>query len=1067
MKSGLKISVTLFISVIFAFFAVLMFSPEFEYIEAEFYKPAVLRPVEQKVTELAENEKLYNQTLIERFASFLTKDEVLSFTKSKADDAVVRERISQWARLKQETPALIGLRIVDSRGRKIHFSTFDSDKKKQDDRKIIYEDYPKLVLNNEEVDFDSLNCPQDKKFKIFNDKSKNRIIFAFPIIGKDDSEQNGVDATALFYCSTQDFLNFAYSKELLTFAEKDDAEYFFALLSNAGGYVFGLNQTNILLSKNGIEVLKNSITEKLNSYIQEKNSSKSNLSRLNFSAVIEETIPITGNDLIVDTKNSVSEKIEVEQTEYSTLQDRKENSEQTTYDFVLFTKIVDLGENSFGAVSIVRNAQDFKISPALKVLLLSLGGLTLFLVIFLVFNLKCDDEVVIKNRIRKLTTTFIAKYKKSNGKNSKKTPAELTKRKGEFEKEIKLSLGRRGKKYSQQIDELLEESWQEILSAIDVTENLKPEVEPNSKKVNEKVELTPVEQPQKVEPAEAEAKVEKAEGPDEVEALDEIGDAELESADELEEEEDADDLDEVEALDDVEPVEDLADAEPAEELDEIGDAELESADELEDVEDSEPASDIDEVEALEDVEPVEDLADAEPAEDISDAEPTTELELADELNSTSDLEPTDELEEVADAEPVNDLDEVESLDEMADAELESADELEEVEDDEPASDIEDVEELDDVEAVEDLADVEPADEVEEDEETEPATDAELEPTDDLEEVEPTDEVEDVAPVAELEDAASVADAAPAAAPAEDVTPASDVKTETTDVDLSEFLDDAAIADDLSDADDATPANDAEPTDALPAQKAPEPDSSSVDAGEPQADDSDFEEKIGFGVPEPSLQPGAEPLAENSADDFVVSSVDFSFLDTLDDEDADIASAEPVSVAPPAHIATTADSADNADFANAENKTETQREQMQPTKLNTTDDFSPEPEYLPPVVDLLSALDPSLDAQNSPVESEPEEEMSLVLEEDLPFEDSPKEQSETVSELETLSTPLAAQPFMFAKLGAETDNVEELVPLNSKAIVEASDGTFHIQGEPDSSDFVLDSTLKNLVESVLK
>ncbi len=988
MKSGLKISVTLFISVIFAFFAVLMFSPEFEYIEAEFYKPAVLRPVEQKVTELAENEKLYNQTLIERFASFLTKDEVLSFTKSKADDAVVRERISQWARLKQETPALIGLRIVDSKGRKIHFSTFDSDKKKQDDRKIIYEDYPKLVLNNEEVEFDSLNCPQDKKFKIFNDKSKKRIIFALPIIGKDDSEQNGVDATALFYCSTQDFLNFAYSKELLTFAEKDDAEYFFALLSNAGGYVFGLNQTNILLSKNGIEVLKNSITEKLNSYIQEKNSSKSNLSRLNFSAVIEETIPVTGSDLIVDTKNSVSEKIEVEQTEYSTLQASEENSEQTTYDFVLFTKIVDLGENSFGAVSIVRNAQDFKISPALKVLLLSLGGLTLFLVIFLIFNLKCDDEVVIKNRIRKLTTTFIAKYKKSNGKNSKKTPAELTKRKGEFEKEIKLSLGRRGKKYSQQIDELLEESWQEILSAIGVTENLKPEVEPNSKKVKEKIELTPVEQPQKAEPAGAEAKVEKAEEPDEVEALEDV--EELDDAEPVEDLADAEPVDELEEIGDAEPAEELdeiADAEPVEELEEIGDAEFESADELEEEEDAD-ADDLDEVEALDDVEPVEDLADAEPAEeldeiddvvdaepvedladaepaeDISDVEPTTELELADELNSTSDLESADELEDVEDADPIDDAD-------------------------------------------------------------------------------------------------------PAAAPAEDVTPASDVKTETTDVDLSEFLDDASTADDLSDTDDATPANDAETTDALPAQKAPEPDSSSVDVGEPQADDSDFEEKIGFGVPEPSLQPGAEPLAENSADDFVVSSVDFSFLDTLDDEDADIAPAEPVSVAPLAHIATTADSADNADFANAENKTETQREQMQPTKLNTTDDFSPEPEYLPPVVDLLSALDPSLDAQNSPVESEPEEEMSLVLEEDLPFEDSPKEQSETVSELETLSTPLAAQPFMFAKLGAETDNVEELVPLNSKAIVEASDGTFHIQGEPDSSDFVLDSTLKNLVESVLK
>ncbi len=1052
MTSGQKISVSLLISVIaFAFFAVLSLSGQFEYIEAKFYQPAVRRPVEQKVTELAENEKQYNQILIDRFAFFLSNDSVLSSTKSKADNSAVRERENLWAKLKIDSPYLLGLRIVDSNGRKIHFSTFDSDKKKQDDRKIIYEDYTKLVLNDEEIEFDSLNCPEDKKFKIFNDKSKKRIIYALPFVGKDDSDKAVLNATALFYCSFQDFLRFVYSKNLLSVSEKDDAEYFFTGLSNAGGYVFGLPHPDSQFSMNALDALKDSITKKIKADIQEKVSNNLNFGNLNSLNVIEDTVSVTGTYSIVDKLNSSTEKIELEQTEYSTDATEEQKSLSSTYNFVLFTKIVDFGENSFGFITFVCNAEDFKVSDTLRILLLSLVFLTLFLSIFLIFNLKRDSIVVIKDRIHRFQSAFIASYKKQNEQNSKKLSAELKNRKAEFVQEIKKSLGHRTKKYGQQIDELLEQSWAEILSAIGEKEpseqkensagakidsqELKNVLEEilNSGKLNIKVESNQTAQPKKLEEAE-----------------------EAEPADELEEAEPAEESEEADDAELVEDLEEIEDAEPAEELEDVEDAE--PADELEEAEDAEPAEELEDVEDAEPAEELEEVADAEPAEDleeVADAEPAEDLEEADDAEPVEDLEeaeeaePADELEEVEDAEPAEELEEAEEaepaeeLEEADDAEL--AKDLEEVDDTEPAEDLEEADDAEPVEDLEEIEDAEPAEELEEAEDAEPAEELE--------------EAEDAEPAEESEEAE---DAAPDSVPAQ---PASKVESETTDVDLSDFLDDAE------------PLQPQQSSQEKPEQNEPS------EPAEPAKDDADFEEEIGFGVPSPLSQSGAEPLSEtDETDDFVVAPVDFSFLDS--EEETGSSQSEPAVAAGFTERVSADNSAGNSvdssaktgDFAASgpkpeyllqqQNKPDEREEKtLQPADFNETENT---PDYLPPVVDLLSALDSSSDAQIIPSETEPEEEMSLVLEEDSSFNDGFEDQpAENVSELETLSTPFSSQPFMFAKLGAETDNVQELVPLNSKAIVEAEDGTFHIQGEPDSSDFVLDSALKNLVESVLK
>ena len=77
-----------------------------------------------------------------------------------------------------------------------------------------------------------------------------------------------------------------------------------------------------------------------------------------------------------------------------------------------------------------------------------------------------------------------------------------------------------------------------------------------------------------------------------------------------------------------------------------------------------------------------------------------------------------------------------------------------------------------------------------------------------------------------------------------------------------------------------------------------------------------------------------------------------------------------------------------------------------------------------------------------------------------------EKVEELDTLETLSNQEATRPFMFAGFAQSKNNITDLTSISSKAIVESEDGTFHIEGEPEKTDYVLDRNLEELVESVI-
>ena len=667
MTSSQKFSVSLLISVvIFAFFSVITLSGQFDSIEAKFYQPAVRKPIEQKIRELSEQEKQYNQILFERFASFASDDAVLSFTKSVSSDEEVKSRALACAKIFSSSPYLQGIRIVDSNGRKIHYSSFESDKKKQNERSTVYEDYSNFVKNGQEVEFELLDCKNGRKFKIFNDFEKKRIIYSLPFIGKDNSGKISQQADVFFYCGTEDFLRFLYSKNKISLSEKDGAEYLFTGNSDCAGYIFGLPYSNSELLGNGLEALRENVRKKV-----------LNLAENRRTELFEQNVGLTGTYLLLDKTEDSSEQIDSEKKEFST-ENAEENKEplSASYNFAVFTKIVDLGEENFSFLCFVYDGGMFKISLELRILLLSLVFLTLFLTIFLILNLKRDDLSVIKARINRFQKIFAESYENSK----EKLPGEeLKKRKNELKEEIKKSLGRRGKKYPAEIDALFENGWAELFETtifsdsqknsqlqesvkIDSTElkNVLEEILGSGQlsinvKNQENAKKRDVQKSSdEVEP------VEEAESVDDVEPVDET-----ESVDEIEP------LDEIESVDDVEPVDEVESADEIEPVDETESVdEIEPVDEVESTDEIEP---VDEIESVDDVEPLEDAENVDEIEPVDEAESVDEIEPVDETESADAVEPVDETASVDAVEPVDETDSIGETENEDDTEIQFAD----------------------------------------------------------------------------------------------------------------------------------------------------------------------------------------------------------------------------------------------------------------------------------------------------------------------------------------------------------------------------------------------------------
>lgn len=561
MTSSQKTAVSLLVSVIlFAAFSVISFTGLFSLIDARFYEPEKISQIQKHLETISENYDEYITTLESRFGknenSFLKQKSVLSYIESKAseEDVLLRSRLS--GELFNQTPGLMGMRLVDKNGINIHFSTFSSDILNRTSETVAYKNYTDSIslTGQKEIPFEKIYSPDSFETsgivcKTIFDGNDNRIIFSFPFY----DVYSAYRGSFIFYVNANDFNRVLLSKKLITFGNTGTLVSGLTSDENdkntdyKSGFVFGIPAV-----ANGKQIFEKEI-----------------LSRWQKGLTAPEKIVYKKSD------DSFSESEFDAATNAVDAENKKNN----------YWILVSSTKTAFGYVGGIYPDEIFVMSDGVKILLLVCIFITLFLIVFLIVNLKQDDMVVIRERIRRLQLGIITEFlKQKEAVDWKIVSGKIAERRQDVSSEIMKSLGRRGKKHSAEINDLINRSWDELLAAMNVESKKNSGSLENSnideiKKLLEELLSSGSIKVQSVQPqvtvnqSQLDVKpVASVHALDDVEELENTSSADVEEIEEIEEVEEAENAD-VEEIEEAQEVEE-AESVDAEELEEI--PELES-----------------------------------------------------------------------------------------------------------------------------------------------------------------------------------------------------------------------------------------------------------------------------------------------------------------------------------------------------------------------------------------------------------------------------------------------------------------------------------------------------------
>ena len=418
--SGQKIAVSIVTTaVIFACFVVAAFAGLFSKIEARFYEPAKIADIRKQLDSVAEYGDTYINTLLEQIDSgenaYLSDRSVSSYALTSPSDSDVQQRARRTAALFSEASGLNGIRLIDANGRSVHFSTYSSDLLKQTDNMRIYKNYDELrtPLGNDEFAFFKVSVPdseEGERYRIVFDGEDNRILFAFPFYDPYDVYRG----TMIFYVNAQDFNRTLIERNLTTVANTSD------LISDTtgaiGGFVFGMP------SVGHDDIERETIARwRDNSAGPDKIAS----------------IPASGGSA-------------------------KES----------YWILISSNRSRFMKAAGVYRDSIFLMPPAVQFLLLACVFITLFLTIFMLFNLRRDDMVVIRDRVKRFQLALINEYfENKENINWADVSKKIAGRKTEVSEAIKESLGKRARRHRKETNALIDKSWDEIIGALNVKTN--------------------------------------------------------------------------------------------------------------------------------------------------------------------------------------------------------------------------------------------------------------------------------------------------------------------------------------------------------------------------------------------------------------------------------------------------------------------------------------------------------------------------------------------------------------------------------------------------------------------
>ena len=563
MKSGLKTALSLLLTFIaFTVIAIASLSGLFSPIEKRFYEPAQVQQFRSELNEVASAGNQYFSSLLAAFGSddggFLNAESVLTFLSVSPSDEVLH----RFAVLSEAHRGLEGIRVVDASGRRVHFSSFRNDYRLDAGRRIYsnYQDL-KTLFGNPEIPFENLSCfsgEETHPYRIGIDGQNQRIVYSFPL------ENNGSRFCVLFYVGTRGFINTLIEKKIISVNQD------IPLVSSAdcmtGGFVLGL--------ENDIR-----------------------------GAADAELLKIWKNGQ-VDTDGIQTDGIQF------VFDDR-------TVNYTVFTD----RSTSAPFFSILFRSDSVLLPGYVKILILVSAFISVCLFFLILFNFKKDDDVIIRDRIKRVQFELLSEYFDKNLERAE-IAGIIEAKKSDVSVRIKKSLGRRGKKHSAELDTMLEKSWSEIIDMLSAEKKQQPSFDMSEirRMLEELLSATPVtvrNQPVQTVPA-------KVAEPEPVEDLEDTDGVEP-----------ADDLEEVDA---VEPVEDLEEADGVEPVEDLEEADgEESVEDLEEVDVVEPADDLEEADSVEPAEDLEEADGVEPADDLEATGGVKSVEVSeDEIDETSE-----------------------------------------------------------------------------------------------------------------------------------------------------------------------------------------------------------------------------------------------------------------------------------------------------------------------------------------------------------------------------------------------------------------------------------------------
>ncbi|MBP5437055.1 MAG: hypothetical protein J6Y30_03630 [Treponema sp.] len=504
----------------------------------------------------------YTDWLLDKFAAYALLPENASYIEREASQEEVDKRGRAAGMLFEEVKGLEGIRIVENDSVHIHFSTYDSDIFQQSKDYLAWKDY--TALN--EIEFANLASSDNGEFastaekiirraSLYFDSDGDRLIFSMPYFDKYTAWRG----TIVFYVKAGDFTDELITQDLLPLNTKSkvvaprNTEANLETPENVG-IVFGMPY----LAYQDRAFMVDSIEQKWAAAGKVENG---NAQRL------------------VIVKGQEEESLMV---------------------------LVTSSSSKFCKTGWVCNESVFTFSDLERAVILSCLFITLFLIVFTLFNLKHDDMVIISSRIRKFELSLFRQYlERKDTADWRALEKEFSLRRQDVNAEIISSLGKRGKKHRKEVNLFLDQSWSELMSAMSGGRRM---AEVISSYKDENLEPKPEKELYSIDYDHSADKIKEAAPEEKPSRADVAPQSEPEDTDEVEELEELDELEEVPEAEAVDDAEEIPEAESVEDVEEIPEAEaLEEVEEIPEAEALEGAEEIPEAEAVEELEEVLDV----------------------------------------------------------------------------------------------------------------------------------------------------------------------------------------------------------------------------------------------------------------------------------------------------------------------------------------------------------------------------------------------------------------------------------------------------------------------------